>query len=271
MQLEAFGHTDVGQTRGWNEDNYLCLDLNERGVFPWRPLQLMAVADGIGGHAGGELASSLAVDVLRETILSRLGNGGPPPDLRELLKDANETANARIFAAASADEDCKGMGTTLAAVLVAGDRAVISNVGDSRVYLVRENALRQVSQDHSWAAEQLRLKILTEQEIRKSPFKNMITRSLGYDAKIEADTFEMVLLEDDYLLLCTDGLYGLVDTELIAKTVKRKKTPEKICRKLIQKANLNGGRDNITAVVAHVQSGLQAPKAPLSDTVKIER
>lgn len=271
MRLDAFGHTHVGQTRGWNEDNYLCLDLADRGAFPWRPLQLMAVADGIGGHAGGELASSLAVEILRESVLSRLGNGGPPPDFREILKDANDAANAKIFAAASEDETCKGMGTTLAAAIVAGERAVISNVGDSRVYLVRDKAMRQISQDHSWAAEQLRLKLLTEQEIRKSPFKNMITRSLGYDSKIEADTFEMDLLEDDFLLLCTDGLYGQVDEALISRIVKHKKMPEKICHKLIQKANLHGGRDNITVVVAHLRKGPGRPEVRPSDTVKLER
>ncbi|MDP2914728.1 MAG: protein phosphatase 2C domain-containing protein [Candidatus Aminicenantes bacterium] len=254
MRIEAFGHTHIGRSRGWNEDNYLCLDLSGRGVFPWHPLQLLAVADGIGGHAGGGLASSLAIEILQESVLSHLINGGAPADFQEILRDANNIANAKIFGAASENEDCKGMGTTLAAALVAGDRAAVSNVGDSRVYLVRNNALHQVSQDHSWSAEQLRLNVLSEQEIRNSPFKNMITRSLGFDSKIAIDTFETVLLEDDYLLLCTDGLHGEVDEPLILKIIRRKKTPEKICRKLIEKANLHGGRDNITTVVAYLKN-----------------
>jgi protein phosphatase len=271
MQIEAFGHTHIGKSRALNEDNYLCLDLSERGLFPWRPLQLLAVADGIGGHAGGELASSLAIEILQANVLSRLRNGGPPADFQEILKDANDKANAEIFAAASEYEDCKGMGTTLAAAIVAGDRAAVSNVGDSRVYLVRDNALHQLSQDHSWTAEQLRLNVLTEQEIRRSPFKNMITRSLGFDSKIVIDTLEMVLLEDDYLLLCTDGLHGQVDESLILKIIRSGKTTEKICRKLIEKANFHGGRDNITTVVAFLKKDDRRPKTSLSDTVKLER
>jgi len=271
MQIEAFGHTHIGKSRALNEDNYLCLDLSARGLFPWRPLQLLAVADGIGGHAGGELASSLAIEILQANVLSRLRNGGPPADFQEILRDANDKANAKIFAAASENEDCKGMGTTLAAAIVAGDRAAVSNVGDSRVYLVRDNALHQLSQDHSWTAEQLRLNVLTEQEIRRSPFKNMITRSLGFDSKIVIDTLEMVLLEDDYLLLCTDGLHGQVDDSLILKIIRSGKTPEKVCRKLIEKANLHGGRDNITTVVASLKKDDRRPKTFLSDTVKLER
>jgi len=271
MQIEAFGLTHVGRSRAWNEDNYLCIDLSERGLFRWHPLHLLAVADGIGGHAGGELASSLAIEILQESVLSHLGNGGPPADFQEILRDANEKANAKIFGAASENDDCKGMGTTLAAALVAGDRAAVSNVGDSRVYLVRDSALHQLSQDHSWSAEQLRLNILTEREIRSSPFKNMITRSLGFESKIVIDTFEMVLLEDDYLLLCTDGLHGEVDEPLVLKIIKRKKTPEKICRKLIEKANLHGGRDNITTVVAYLKKDDPCPKTASSDTVKLER
>ena len=271
MRIEAFGHTHVGRLRGWNEDNYLCLDLSERGLFPWRPLQLLAVADGIGGHAGGELASSLAVEMLQGNILSHLRNGGPPLDFQHILRESNEKANVKIFAVALENEEFKGMGTTLAAALVAGDRASVSNVGDSRVYLVRNNALHQLSQDHSWTEEQLRLNVLTEEEIRRSPFKNMITRSLGFDSKVMADTVELMLLEDDYLLLCTDGLYGQVSEPLILKTIKSKKTPEKICRKLIETANLHGGRDNITTVVAHLKKDDPRPKTSLSDTVKLER
>lgn len=270
MLIEAFGHTDVGRSRQVNEDNYLCLDLTERGVFPWRPCHLLAVADGIGGQAGGELASSMAVAILQDNVLTHLRNGGPPQDFQRILREANDTANAKIYAHASEHEECRGMGTTLAAALVAGNRVAVSNVGDSRAYLVRDGDIRQITQDHSWSDEQRRLKVLTEEEIRKSPFKNMITRSLGYDSNIVADTFEMVLCEGDYLLLCTDGLYGLVDEKLVQKIIARRKKPEKICAKLIDKANLHGGRDNITAVVAYLKADGASPKTISSDTVKLE-
>jgi protein phosphatase len=271
MRIQAFGHTDIGRNREWNEDNYLCQDLLQRGAFPWRPLHLLAVADGIGGQAGGEKASSLAIETLQEVVVDRLKSGGTAPDFPGILREACEIANARIFGAAAADSALTGMGTTLVAALVAGDRAIIANVGDSRAYHVRRSVLTQLTRDHSWAAEQLRANAMTEAEIRRSPFKNMITRSLGYFEKIEADIFESVLLRDDYLLLCTDGLYGFVSEKQILKAFRRRKHPEKICRKLIEMANDHGGRDNITGVAAYFGEDERRPKPSPTDTVKLKR
>lgn len=271
MRIEAFGHTDIGRNREWNEDSYLCQDLLQRGPFPWRPLHLLAVADGIGGQAGGERASSLAIETLGEVVAGRLKSSGAAPDFPGILREACEIANARIFSAAAADSALTGMGTTLVAALVAGDRAIIANVGDSRAYHIRGRVLTQVTRDHSWAAEQLRANTMTEAEIRRSPFKNMITRSLGYFEKIEADIFEISLLRDDGLLLCSDGLYGFVPERQILKAFRRQKHPEKICRKLISLANDHGGRDNITGVAAHFAEDERRPKPSLTDTVKIER
>jgi protein phosphatase len=270
--IEAFGHTDVGRRREGNEDNYLCLDLSSREALLPRPLFLLAVADGVGGHAGGAAASGLAVETLRDAVLGRLKEPGPGgPDLAKLLAEAFAAANARIFAAAAADSSLAGMGTTLVAALVAGDRTTIANVGDSRAYLIREKELRQVTLDHSWAAEQARLNVLTEDEIRCSPFKSMITRSLGFAESVAADTFEIVLLPGDYLLLCTDGLYGAVPGPELLKIVRRRKSPEKICRRMIERANHYGGRDNITQVVASVRDDGRRPPLLTTDTVRIRR
>jgi serine/threonine protein phosphatase PrpC len=269
VQIEAFGHTDIGRRREGNEDSYLCLDLDSRGTFPWRPFFLLAVADGIGGHAGGAAASALAVETFRDILLDRLKGPGPVPEHPKLLAEAFAAINARIYAAAAADSALSGMGTTLVAALVAGDRATIANVGDSRAYLIREKAIRQVTLDHSWAAEQTRLNLMTEDEIRRSPFKSMITRSLGYAKAIAADTFEIVFLPEDYLLLCTDGLYGAVPVDELLKIVRRRKSPEKICRRMIQRANHHGGRDNITQVVARFREDGKRAKTLTTDTVKI--
>jgi protein phosphatase len=271
VRIEAFGHTDIGRNREWNEDSYLCQDLLQRGPFPWRSLHLLAVADGIGGQAGGEKASSLAIETLGEVVADRLKPGGSQTDFPKVLRESCEIANARIFSAAAADSALTGMGTTLVAALVAEDRATVANVGDSRAYRIRGRVLTQVTRDHSWAAEQLRANAMTEEEIRRSPFKNMITRSLGYFEKIEADIFELVLLPDDDLLLCSDGLYGFVSEKQILKAFRRQKQPEKICRKLIRLANDHGGRDNITCVTAYFGEDERRPKPSLTDTVKLKR
>jgi serine/threonine protein phosphatase PrpC len=136
VRIEAFGHTDIGRRREGNEDSYLCLDLTSRGAFPVPAPFLLAVADGIGGHAGGAAASALAVDTLRDVVLDLLRT--PGLEFAKLLAEAFAAANARIFAAAAADGALTGMGTTLVAALVAGDRATIANVGDSRAYLIRD-------------------------------------------------------------------------------------------------------------------------------------
>ncbi|MFC2163713.1 protein phosphatase 2C domain-containing protein [Acidobacteriota bacterium] len=221
MQIEAFGHTDIGKKRQFNEDNYLCLELSSQSSNNSAPHYLLAVADGIGGHAGGELASTLAINTLRETILIHRKRGDLHLKPQELLVDSYQKANQGIFQLATEDERLVGMGTTLVAALITGNEVTISNVGDSRAYLFRNGQISQITLDHSWKAEQQRSNALSEKEILSSPFKNMITRSLGFEADVEIDTFHTDLFNDDYLLLCTDGLYDSIPVTKILKLLKK--------------------------------------------------
>jgi serine/threonine protein phosphatase PrpC len=270
VRIEAFGHTDIGRLREWNEDSYLCLDLAPTGAEGIRPLRLLAVADGVGGQAGGERASALAVQTLEEVVRDRAAKSGAAPDYAAILREAAQIANARIFGEAATDPALAGMGTTLVCALADGDRAVVANIGDSRAYHYRDRSLSLITRDHSWAAEQRRTNALSEEDIRRSPFKNMITRSLGYYEKIEADTFDLTLRPGDALLLCTDGLHGAVPEARIRKTVRRRKPPEWVCAKLIHLANEQGGRDNITVIIARFAKadGRRRPSPP--DTVRLK-
>ena len=272
MQIEAFGHTDIGKKRQFNEDNYLCLELSSNSSNNSAPHYLLAVADGIGGHAGGELASRLAINTLKENILFHRKKGNLYLEPQELLIDSYQKANQKIFQLASGDKSLVGMGTTLVTALIAGNETTISNVGDSRGYLIRNGSISQITHDHSWKAEQLKKKVLSEKEVLRSPFRNMITRSLGFESDVEIDTFQTDLFNGDYLLLCTDGLYDSLPVYKILKILKREKKPEQICRKLIKLSNKRSGHDNITGVVAHFNEKGQPDdqKHSLSDTVKLD-
>lgn len=276
MLIETFGHTDIGKERLLNEDSYVCLRFSltppkdptdlEDSVF------LVAVADGMGGHSGGEVASSLAIETLKETASSSLQNVNLTPDMSSIMEDSFQEANRKIFQAASQDERLVGMGTTLVASLIFQGKAFIANIGDSRAYLIREQTLTQITRDHTWGAEQLRLNSASQEEILGSPFRNLVTRSMGFGSEVVVDIFEMDLMKDDYIFLCTDGLYNLVSAEKILRTFKKQKTPEKICFGLIKSACQKGGKDNITAVVAHIGKILQAERKKTSakDTVKLD-
>jgi protein phosphatase len=270
MKIEVFGNTDVGKKRELNEDDYVCLDLSAKMLNSWTPFFLLAVADGVGGHAGGAVASSLAISTLKESVLQQLQNRGAEADFQEMLQEAFRLANARIYEKASQDEYLTGMGTTLVVALVAGQRAVVANVGDSRAYHIRRNAVRQVSYDHSWVAEQLKAKALPEHDIFNSPFKHMITRSLGFETEIKVDTFLLDLKAEDYLLLCTDGLYSALTAKQLLKIIKKMKDPEKVCQRLIFLAREGEASDNMTGIVARLREVKDDKKLALSKTVKLK-
>jgi protein phosphatase len=251
MEMIVFGITDRGMVRPGNEDALL---IDEH-------LGLLAVADGMGGHKGGEVASHMAVDILKDYI-AKLSNGSDTfmgnVDARvsrqaNLLASGIRLANQAIFEAAASNPSWQGMGTTIVAVLVKEGRAGIAHAGDSRLYLLRGGQIRQITGDHSLVAEQVRQGLITAEEAQKSTRKNVITRALGQWEELEIEMQDLELLDGDRLLLCSDGLSGMVSDPEIVALLEAYSSPEQSCKTLIEVANDYGGKDNVTVVVAKFQ------------------
>ena len=242
MKLTSCAITDIGRKRERNEDQFLLDD--ERNLF--------VVADGMGGHLGGETASQLAVATLSEVI-----GAGPAPAAAggESLRWGLRQANRRVYAAAQEDFAGAEIGTTAVAMLLARGRASIAHVGDSRAYLLREGAIRQITDDHSYVGELLRLGLLTPEQARRHPHRNQILRSVGIREEVEVDVQELEVLAGDRLLLCSDGLSGPVgDEELLA--IAGSGSPEDAASRLVELANARGGEDNITVVLVVVEEAV---------------
>ncbi len=250
MSIEFFGRSDIGSKREKNEDSFLCLDLAPLAPGLPGPAVLLTVADGIGGQAGGGVASVVATDALRDHFARGLGALSSSPDWPKLLADSFQQANIRILERIGQDINLTGMGTTLVAAVIIGGAAHVANVGDSRAYRVRGGIISQITQDHSWVAEQARLRPVSEWEMSRSPFRHMITRSLGFEPDVRADAFTVDLAEGDFVLLCSDGLYSALTDQDLALVFGRNTEPRAICVDLIESADRAGSRDNITAVVA---------------------
>src|SRR5437588_7255578 len=215
---------------------------------------LFIVADGMGGHAAGEVASEIAVDTV-----SNMYYQDDSDEVATSLLRAIKRANALINQRAAENMLRSGMGTTCVAAVLRGNMAYIANVGDSRAYIVRGGQVKQVSQDHSWVAEQVRAGLLTEDQARTHAQRNVITRCLGTQADVEIDVFPEPIEENDALVLCTDGLSGLVTDDEIRRIVNQSGPQESVYH-LVERANENGGPDNITAIVVSVQEvGVEPP------------
>jgi len=248
MKIDVFGQTDIGKKRGNNEDSYLCLLFQSSQ----EPKFLIAVADGMGGHTGGEIASSIAIETLKKSALSMFDRVRmPESDFPIVLENCVQNANREVFIQASQDKELTGMGSTLVAALISENKFFVSNVGDSRAYLIRNKTIQQITSDHNWKNEQLQKGDLTEEDIKNSPYKDLITRSLGLHDEAKVDIYELESLAKDYLLLSSDGLHSLLTDKDILKIFKKVKDKKKICHKLIDAANKRGGHDNITVVLAH--------------------
>ena len=245
------GGSDVGRERAHNEDAIL-VD-GER--------KLVVLADGMGGYQAGEVASQLAVDVVRDDSshldVSEADLGRIDPDtgtsvaMRQ-LRGAIEKANNRICSVARGREELNGMGTTIVAARFYDGRVGIAHVGDSRCYRLRERVLEQLTRDHSYVQDQLEKGLISEEDAKNSPQKNLITRALGIDAIAEADVKEYRTRPGDLYLLCSDGLSDLVDDEAIQAALSTEKAPGDHIKFLIDKANANGGRDNISVIIVRV-------------------
>lgn len=209
---------------------------------------LLIVADGMGGHAAGEVASEMAVSTV-STLYYQDTNSNVAASLLRSIK----YTNALIYQRAKQQAEHNGMGTTCVAAVLLDNRAYVANVGDSRAYLVRRGWVRQISQDHSWVAEQVRAGAMSEAEARMHQMRNMITRSLGSLPEVEVDIFIEQIQAGDTLVLCSDGLSGMISDNEIGQIVEQY-TPQQCVHHLIERANAHGGTDNITALVAHVLS-----------------
>ncbi|HEY4640449.1 MAG TPA: Stp1/IreP family PP2C-type Ser/Thr phosphatase [Thermoanaerobaculia bacterium] len=248
MEIKAYGLTHVGRQRQHNEDSYLVAD----------EAKLFLVADGMGGHAAGEIASRIAVDSISEFILHTKEDDGTWPHAYDehfkrstnRLMAAVRLANTRVLEAMRKDARLRGMGTTVVACLADGDTMSVAHVGDSRAYMIRNNQLQRITNDHSWVFEQVQAGMLTEAEAEKHPLRNVITRALGGALQVSPDASEIEVKEGDVFLLCSDGLTGMVPEDEILKVVTQSNGDlEKACQKLIEEANERGGLDNVTAIL----------------------
>ena len=245
MTVKAFAVSDVGRRRETNEDSFL-LDQGQ-GLF--------AVADGMGGHAAGEVASRLAIDTLKEALQrdTPARSLGTTDDAGNWLRDAVVEANRRIWDSIRVHEERRGMGTTVVVLLRAGDDAVIGHVGDSRIYLLRGGTLHRMTSDHSWVNEQVKLGLLSDDEAQRHPMRNIVTRALGNRPALDVDISEAEARPDDVFLLCSDGLNSmLTDSEIHRALSRHGRDPEGACRELVALANSKGGEDNITVIVCVV-------------------
>jgi len=247
MRIEAAGQTDIGCVRKHNEDNLL-VDSE---------LELFIVADGLGGHAAGEVASRIVIDKVGQFISQTVEQDRTWPleyDVT-LPYDGNRLKAALMLADQAILDDIRGnperesMGSTVVAGLVRGNRVTLVHVGDSRAYLLNETGILQITRDHSWVAEQVANGILTPEEARKHPFRNVITQALGNGGDLDVAVQEIEVSELDRLLLCSDGLSGMVQDLDIWRIVKGSESPESAVQQLVAEARANGGEDNITAVL----------------------
>jgi serine/threonine protein phosphatase PrpC len=242
LSFDVALRTDIGCTRANNEDNVNSIVPQDLQLLQKKGA-LFVVADGMGGHEHGEVASKIAVD----EVGARYYQGGE--DVADALTQAIKYANTLVYK--GADDAQKGMGSTCIAAVVQGSAAYIANVGDSRAYIVRDGEVRQISRDHSWVEEQVHAGIITEEQARTHAQRNVITRCLGSQEDVEVDLFIEPVQMGDILVLCTDGLSSLVRNEELREVVETYSSEESVER-LIAQAKERGGPDNITALVAKI-------------------
>ncbi len=261
MRLDCAAQTHTGLRKSNNEDAYGVFGEDTPDLKLFEEGALLCVADGLGGHKGGEIASKLAVSYVKEALKSEApkqaeaenGEEGPIPILREGFLKANQS----IF---QTNQDLvrgdRPMGTTLLAALVTPRKVYVTNVGDSRCYLIRQGEVIAKTEDHSWVDEQVKLGLMSQSEAERDNRKNLVTRSIGTHSEVEADSYVWHIVPGDMLLLCTDGLINMVKEADIIAEFSKAASPAEIANRLVDMANQNGGKDNITVVVANVQPSL---------------
>ncbi len=248
MGILCAGASDIGRKRKTNQDS-ICLDHKHH---------FFAVADGMGGHNGGDIASQLSVKVMPEYLVQHLSM-----DPQKLMKGLIQEINRAILQKAEDQPELHGMGTTVSAIYFHGQTLVIGNVGDSRVYMVNNHHIFQMSRDHSFVQEKLNMGIYTREEAAKDPQKNVLVRSVGFEADINVDVFNYRICKNDVFMVCSDGLHGKVSDGDILHIIQKNINDPATCtmadvegavKELIQQANDNGGQDNISVIIAVAQA-----------------
>jgi serine/threonine protein phosphatase PrpC len=250
VELKVGARSDVGMIRSGNEDNFFAEADDRRGVF--------VVADGMGGHAAGEVASEMAVQIVARHLL--LLTSVLDKESAEKLAHAMREANRAIYDRMLAEVDKQGMGTTASVLVLSDNQFLIGQIGDSRIYLLRDGALTQLTKDHSYVQEQVDAGLLTPEQARYHPYSNVITRCVGASETVEADIYEGEMKPGDVYLLASDGLTGMVDDRRLQAMLLARSGPGRIVDALIAEANGRGGLDNITAIVIQVV-GVDTPGA----------
>ncbi len=242
--MRIVSKTDIGRVRSSNQDSYLTGEIS--GSISWA-----VVCDGMGGANGGNVASAAAVKAISEQINSGYREGMSSNSIRYLLMSAISAANSDVFDMAKEDEALFGMGTTVVAVIIVDGVAHIAHVGDSRAYIISDKTMTQITRDHSVVQSMIENGEITEEEAKHHPSRNVITRALGVSGRVDIDYNEIDLAADDTILICTDGLTNCVENDQILDIIANCKFYE-YPEKLIEKANENGGGDNITVVMMSV-------------------
>jgi PPM family protein phosphatase len=242
VELKVGARSDVGMIRSGNEDNFFAEADERRGVF--------VVADGMGGHAAGEVASEMAVQIVARNLLglTSVREESAHQRLSQAMRDANRAIYDRMLA----EVDKQGMGTTASVLVLSDNQFLIGQIGDSRIYLLRDGALTQLTKDHSYVQEQVDAGLLTPEQARYHPYSNVITRCVGASESVEADIYSGEMKPGDVFLLASDGLTGMVDDRRLQQMLLARSGPGRIVDALIAEANGRGGLDNITAIVVQV-------------------
>jgi serine/threonine protein phosphatase PrpC len=282
IRLKLFARTDVGQIREHNEDNFLVADLTKRArgllegnrsAILGRHGTLFAVCDGMGGAAAGEIASQLAVDILYERMVDGLDDNHPlsRDELARRLVRAIEAAGLRIFQEAKLDRSRRGMGTTVTAAALVDDHLFFAQVGDSRGYLLREGNLVQLTRDQSLVNQLIEAGQLTEEEAETFEHNNIILQALGTADTVQVDLTFCELHKGDVVMLCSDGLSGMVRFDEIREVLRSTTEPIDACKQLTERANQAGGHDNITVIVAQFDGEGLKPLTPDLEPLKYRK
>ncbi|HYS21222.1 MAG TPA: Stp1/IreP family PP2C-type Ser/Thr phosphatase [Gemmatimonadales bacterium] len=254
MHITCAGRTDVGIIRSGNEDSYLMVP--DRGIF--------VVADGMGGHAAGEVASEMAVRFVARDLGSLKGLSD---DLvAERMRVSIRAANNAIFQRTLTEHDKRGMGTTVTALVLYDTRFLVGQVGDSRCYLLREGRLTQITKDHSYVQEQVDAGYLTPEQARAHPYSNVITRCVGANSDVMPDVYVGAVRPKDVFLLASDGLTGMLEDHQLAEVLHADRMPQDQVDDLVSEANRHGGLDNITAIIVRIDS-VEQPEADTTTAI----